>query len=153
MRSTILAATLATLACAPPVFAQAPSKAATEKLLIANENKVSDALAKHDLKTFNDLVAPDAVSLDGAGFMKVADFTKSFDQVKISTWHIMNPQVTWIDDKSAVVAYTWMGKGTFMNQPMPETVYASTVWTERNGKWVAVFHQESPATPPVGKKN
>jgi hypothetical protein len=65
----------------------------------------------------------------------------------------MNPQVTWIDDKSAVVAYTWMGKGTFMNQPMPETVYASTVWTERNGKWVAVFHQESPATPPADKKN
>jgi hypothetical protein len=31
---------------------------------------------------------------------------------------------------------------------MPETVYASTVWTERNGKWVAVFHQETGAAPP-----
>jgi len=148
MRSKFLAAALLMVGCAASAFAQAPSKAATEKTLIANENKVSDAVAKHDLKTFNDLVAADGVSADGGGFMKVADFTKAFDQVKVSTWHIMNPQVVWINDKTAVVTYTWMGKGTFMNQPMPETVYASTVWTERNGKWVAVFHQETAAAPP-----
>ena len=53
--------------------------------------------------------------------MKVAEFTKTFDQVKISTWHIMDAKVTWIDDKSAIVTYTWMGKGTYMNQPVPET--------------------------------
>ena len=38
-----------------------------------------------------------------------------------------------------------------MNQPVPENVYASTVWTERNGKWVAVFHQETTAAPPAKK--
>jgi hypothetical protein len=148
MRSRLLAAALLVLGCAAPAFAQAASKAATEKALIANENKVADAIAKHDLKTFSALVAADGVSADMGGFMKVADFTKQFDQVKVSSWHIMNPQVVWINDKTAVVAYTWMGKGTFMNQPMPETVYASTVWTERNGKWVAVFHQETTAGPP-----
>jgi hypothetical protein len=140
------------LGCAAPAFAQAASKAATEKVLIANENKVSEAVAKHDLKTFNDLVTADGVSADMNGFMKVADFTKTFDQVKISAWHIMDTKVMWIDDKSAIVSYTWMGKGTYMNQPLPETVYATTVWTERNGKWVAVFHQETGAAPPAPPK-
>ena len=148
MRSRFLASTLLLLACAAPAFAQA-SKATTEKALIANENKVADAIAKHDLKTFNDLVMADGVAADMGGFMKVSDFTKAFDQVKVSSWHIMNPQVIWVNDKTAVVAYTWMGKGTYMNQPMPETVYASTVWTERNGKWVAIFHQETAAAPPA----
>ena len=148
MRSRALAMAFLVLGCAAPVFAQAASKAATEKALIANENKVSEAVAKHDLKTFNDLVSADGVSADMGGFMKVSDFTKTFDQVKVSTWHIMDSKVTWIDDKSAIVTYMWMGKGTYMNQPMPETVYASTVWTERNGKWVAVFHQETGAAPP-----
>jgi hypothetical protein len=151
MRSTILGLSLGVLACAAPAFAQATSKAATEKALIASENKVNEAVAKHDLKTFNDLVAADALSADGGGFMKVADFTKSIDQVKITSWHIMNPQVTWIDDKSAVVTYTWMGAGSYMNQPMPDTVYVSSIWTERNGKWVVVFHQESAAAPPAAK--
>jgi hypothetical protein len=154
MHSRLLAAAFLFLAlgCAAPVFAQAASKATIEKALIANENKINEAVAKHDLKTFNDLVAADAVSADMGGFMRVADFTKTFDQMKVSTWHIMNPQVVWIDDKSAIVGYTWMGKGTYMNQPIPETVYASTVWTERNGKWVAVFHQETAAAPPAPAK-
>ena len=154
MRSRILATALMAFACSTVAFAQPASKAAIEKALIANENKVAEAVAKHDLKTFNDLVAADGLSADMGGFMKVADFTKTFDQVKISTWHIMDAKVMWIDDKSAVVTYTWMGKGTYMNQPVPETAYSSTVWTERNGKWVAVFHQETGAAPPApAKKN
>ena len=141
------------LGCAAPVFAQAASRATIEKALIANENKINEAVAKSDVKTFNDLVAADAVSADMSGFMKVSDFAKTLDKMKISTWHIMNPQVLWIDDKSAIVTYTWMGKGTYMNEPVPETTIASTVWTERTGKWVVVFHQESvkAPSPPVKK--
>src|SRR6476659_8000195 len=137
MRNGILAAAVLAFATSGTLFAQAGSKAAIEKTLIANENKVNEAVAKHDAATFNALVAADAVSADMGGFMKVADFVKTLDQVKVTTWHIMNPQVVWVDDKTAVVGYTWMGKGSYMNQPMPETVYASTVWTDRNGKWTA----------------
>jgi hypothetical protein len=151
MRSRVLPAAFAVFAVAAQAFAQAP-KAAAEKAIIANENKINEAVAKHDVKTFNELVAPDAVSADDAGFMKASDFTKSIDQLKVSTWHIMNTQVMWIDDKSAVLTYTWMGKGTYMNQPIPETTYASSVWTERNGKWVVVYHQETPAKPAAAKK-
>jgi hypothetical protein len=129
MRNGILAAAALALATSGTLFAQAGSKAATEKTLIANENKVNEAVAKHDAAAFNALVAADAVSADMGGFMKVADFVKTMDQVKVTTWHIMNAQVVWVDDKTAVVGYTWMGKGSYMNQPMPETVYASTVWT------------------------
>lgn len=153
MRSKLLAAAFLVLGCAAPAFAQAASKTAIEKALITNENKVNEAVAKNDVKTFNDLVAADAVSADMGGFMKVADFAKNLDKMKISTWHIMDAKVLWIDDTSAIVTYTWMGKGTYMNEPIPETTIASTVWTERNGKWVAVFHQETPKAPapPVKK--
>jgi hypothetical protein len=152
MRSTGCVAVLLILGSSAVVGAQAGSKAATEKALIANENKVSEAVAKHDVKTFTDLVASDGVSADGMGFMKVGDFVKSMNDVKIASWHIMDTQVHWVDDKTAVVTYTWMGSGTFKGEPFPPTTYASTVWTERNGKWVAVFHQESAAAPPAPAK-
>jgi hypothetical protein len=151
MRATALAVGLLMLG-ATSVFAQAGSKAATEKALIANENKVSEAVQKHDLKTFNDLVAADGISADDHGFMKVADFVKTMDQVKIGSWHLMDEKVMWVDDKTAVVMYTWMGNGTYMNQPVPTSTYASTVWTEKNGKWVAVFHQETAVAPPAPAK-
>ena len=152
MRSTLLAAGL-TLACASPAFTQTAGKAAIEKILIANEKKINDAVMKHDAAGFTALVAADAVSADMGGVMKVSDFVKSMDRAKIQSYQILNPQVMWVDDKSAVVVYTWKGKGTWMNEPVPETTYASTVWTERNGKWVAVFHQETGAAPaPPAKK-
>jgi hypothetical protein len=148
MRGTALAAGLVLCGSVAMISAQAGSKAATEKMLIANETKVNEAVAKRDVKAFNDLVATDAVSADGNGFMKIGDFVKTMDQMKIASWHVMNEQVTWVNDKTAVVGYMWMGNGTYMNQPVPAMTYSSTVWTERNGKWVAVFHQESIATPP-----
>jgi len=152
MRGRFAAAAFLAIGCGAAVFAQTGSKAAIEKTLIANENKVSEAVAKHDVKTFSDLVASDGVSADQGGFMKVADFLKSMDQVKVTSWHIMDAQVSWVDDKTAIVRYTWMGAGTYMGQPFPPTVYSSTVWTERNGKWVAVFHQETPMAPPPPAK-
>jgi len=148
MRGRFTAAALLTVGCGAALFAQAGSKAAIEKTLIANENKVSEAVAKHDVKTFTDLVDVDGLAADQNGFMKVADFVKSMDQLKVTSWHIMDTQVSWVDDKTAIVRYTWMGAGTYMGQPFPSTVYASTVWTERNGKWVAMFHQETPMAPP-----
>src|SRR5690349_13075595 len=153
MRVTALAAGLLMLG-ATSVFAQAGSKAATEKALIANETKINEAVQKHDVKTFTDLVAADAMSADDHGFMKVADFVKTMDQMKVGGWHMMDEKVTWVDDKTAIVTYTWMGSGTYMNQPIPSTTYASTVWADKNGKWVAVFHQETAAAPPApAKKN
>lgn len=148
MRSTGFAAVLLVLGSTAAVVAQTGPKAAIEKTLIANENKINEAVAKHDVKTFNDLVASDAMSADGMGFMKVADFVKSINDVKVGSWHIMDSQVHWVDDKTAVLTYTWMGSGTFKGEPLPATTYSSTVWTERNGKWVAVYHQESAAAPP-----
>ena len=149
MRTRMLTAALLALAGAVPVFAQAPDKAAIAKALIANENKVNEAVAKGDVNTFTSLLAPEAVQGDGmSGFTKAADFGKTLNQLKITSWHIMNPQVLWIDDKSAVVTYTWMGAGTYMGKPVPDQTIASTVWTERSGKWVAVFHQESVLGPP-----
>lgn len=71
----------------------------------------------------------------------------------ITEQHIVEPKVTWIDDKSAIVTYTWTGKGTWMKQPVPGKTYASTVWTERNGKRVGVYHHETPAAPPMPMKS
>ena len=152
MRSTSVTAVLLVLGCTAGIVAQAGSKAAIEKTLIANENKISEAVAKHDVKTFTDLVASDGVSVDGGGVMKVADFVKSINDVKVGSWHIMDTQVHWVDDKTAILTYTWMGNGTFKGDPLPPTNFSSTTWTERNGKWVAIFHQESAAAPPPPAK-
>ena len=133
--------------------AQAPS--ALDKALIANENKINEAVAKGDKAAFTAFVAPDAWSMDAMGPMKVSEFAAMLDQMKIKTWKISDEKVTWVDPNTAVVTYKWTGSGTFQGQPVASPVYASTVWTKKADKWLAVFHQESEAKPapkPAAKK-
>ena len=118
MRNGILAAVLLVSACAAAVHGQAGSKAAIEKALIDNENKINEAVAKNDVKTFLSLLAPEAVAGDTGGFMKASDFSKTMGQLKVTSWHIMDTKVVWADDKTAVLMYTWMGAGTYMKQPI-----------------------------------
>jgi hypothetical protein len=116
-----------------------------DKTLIANERKAADAIAKGDKAAFAALVAPTGWTADGSGFMKVSDLVSSFDQLKMTSWAITDEKVSWVDSNTAILTYKWTGAGTFAGQPMPSTVYASTVWTKKGDKWIAVFHQESEA--------
>jgi hypothetical protein len=129
----------------PQGAAQMSTANTLDKALIANERKAGDALAKGDKAAFLALVAPTGWAGDSTGFMKVSDFAAMFDQVKVTSWAMSDEKVTWVDPNTAILTYKWTGAGTFQGQPMPGTVYASTVWTKRGDKWVAVFHQESEA--------
>ena len=71
---------------------------------------------------------------------------------KVTDMKLDSPRVVWADANTAVLMYTWTGKGTYMGKPVPSPVYASTVYTKRADKWVAVFHQETTAAPPPPKK-
>ena len=138
-----------------PVLAQkasskkAAERAAIEKTLQANEQKLNDAVMKGDAGAFKALVDADGMSADQNGFLSVADFEKQLKAggVKITGSKLAFSKVIWIDGDNAVVTYTWTGQGTFMNKPVQSPVYASTLWTNHKGKWVAAFHQETPAQP------
>jgi hypothetical protein len=121
-------------------------RAALEKQIIDTENKINDAIAKGDLAAFKALTADTGWMLDQSGPTSIIDFEKDFAQVKIEPgWVISDSRIVWSDTNTAVHLFKWTGKGTFKGQPVTETSFCSTVWNLRKGKWIAVFHQESPA--------
>jgi hypothetical protein len=145
----LAAAASALLVVSPSAFGQSTKKASASSsvsdALIANEHTLLDSVAKGDVKTFSALIAPGAGSVDEGGFMAVADFIKVFNQVKVETQTPTNIKVVSLGPNAAIVAYTLTQKGTFQGQPLPPTVYATTTWVKRGGKWLAMFHQESTA--------
>jgi hypothetical protein len=137
----------------PPEYqAAVPERSPLDKALLANENKINEAVAKGDKAGFAALVSPDAWSIDAMGPMKVADFIAVFDQIKITTWKMSDEKVAWADQNNAIVTYKWTGSGTFQGQPLPAQTYCSSVWTKKGDKWVVVFHQESEVAKPVPAK-
>jgi hypothetical protein len=136
-----------------PVLAM--DKMAIEKALIANEQKINDAVLKGDAATFKTLVADDGLGIDETGPMPTADFAKMLKpgMGKITDVKLENFKVVWADANTAILTYTWSGKGTFMDQPVKSPSFLATVYTRRAGKWTAVFHQETPkATMPAPMK-
>ncbi|MEO6238414.1 MAG: nuclear transport factor 2 family protein [Vicinamibacterales bacterium] len=125
--------------------AQAPERSALDKAVIANERKVGDALMKKDKAAFSSLVSADGWGIDANGMMKNSEMAASLDQLVLKNYTISDEKVTWVDANTAILAYKWTGSGTVAGQPLPSTVYASTVWTKKGDKWVAVFHQETEA--------
>lgn len=120
------------------------AKPMEEAMLIANERALLDAVAKADKASFLSLVLlPEGVWTTTHGFVPMNLLVDGLDSFKLTKWDIVNPRVTWLDKDSAILLYTWTGTGTFGNQPLASTALASTVWTKRNGKWLAVHHQET----------
>jgi len=60
------------------------------------------------------------------------------DGFDAATRDIVNPHVTWLAPDSAIVMYTSTGVGG-----PSRSVLTSTVWTRRDGKWLAAHHQET----------
>lgn len=137
-----------------PVLYETAQPSALDRAIIANENKMMDALAKKDKAAFSALVTPEAIGLDSMmGVMKTSDFIAMIDQVTVTNWKISDEKVHWIDPNNAVIAYKWTGTGTFQGQKFPSPVWASTIWTKKGDKWLAAFHQESEiAKAPPAKK-
>ncbi len=115
----------------------------TEKMLIANERALHDAVAKADKASFLSLVLADGIWTTKQGFVPMERLVNGLDQFELTKWDIVNPRVTWLDEDSAIVVYAWTPTGTFHNQPLASTTLASTVWTRRHGKWLAVHHQQT----------
>jgi hypothetical protein len=121
----------------------AKSNDTTEKMLIANERALQAAVAKADKASFLSLVLSEGTWTTKQGFVPMALLVNGLEQFELTKWDIVNPHVTWLDDDSAIVVYVWTGTGTFHNQPLASTTLASTVWTRRNGTWLAVHHQQT----------
>jgi hypothetical protein len=126
--------------------------AQAEKTIIAAERAIAAAYAKGDSAGMKEHVSVDGWNI-GAAFGRgpVTDFFKDFDAItkgiKISSWDLSDSKINWVDANTAVHSYKMTVKGTAEGQPMPETAWNSTVWTKKNGKWMAAFHQETVPMP------
>jgi hypothetical protein len=152
-RKLLLACPLVLLVIiAAQLWAQTPaasSHAAIEKQIVALERAINEAFAKGDTKAFHANIAPDAIGVDPSGINKVSgpEFDKMLLATKVQSWNMDGSQFYWLNDTSVVHMYHWTGKGTYQGEALPSPTWSSTLWTNKGGKWMAVFHQETTAMP------
>lgn len=131
----------------------------TEADAIAKEKAIWDTITKKDYDGFAAMldsgqleVMPDRVNDKATSVTSVKDFEPS--ETTFSNWKFLS-----IDKDAYVVVYDAAMKGKYKGKEFPPaTVHASSAWANRDGKWLAVYHQEcevmnmpTPPPPPAKK--
>ena len=124
----------------------AMSKAQMLKALSTAEKKLWDAFKNKDPKPFKAGLTADAFALDENGIQKKEDTVKMIPQApcEIKSYELSDWKLTMINSSTALVTYKGKTDGTCAGQAIP-TVWCSTTYVNRGGKWLAIFHTETPA--------
>jgi hypothetical protein len=151
-------ALILTAACsAPPpasreaVPAASPAAVAmTEADAIAKEKAIWETIKNKDYDAFASMLADDQIEVTSEGvFDKATSITgiKEFEpsEVVFSDWKFLS-----IDKDAFLISYTAKVKGKYKGKEFPEeSGRATSAWVSRGGKWLAIYHQESPVKPPM----
>ena len=135
---------------------QAQAKAQTEKIantklqalqqqIVAKERQELEALKSGNTQEFASLIAEEAVFVDPRGTATKAEVVGHIGDFKLLEFSMEDIKFVALSETSGVIAYKLTEKGSSHGREFTSTAYASAVWMQRDGKWVCVFSQETPA--------
>ncbi len=133
-RETVNSSTVAEKPSVPPI---------TEADAIAKEKAVWDTVTKKDYDAFAGMLDSGQLEVTADGVLEKSgsvSMVKDFEprELTFSDWKFLS-----IDKDAYMVVYTVAIKGKNKGKEFPPaTVHASSAWANRNGKWLAVYHQE-----------
>lgn len=143
---------------APPPAASAtkPEKAAASPAAkpaeagpdpIADEKLVWDAIKSKNNDAFGSYLAPDSIELEADGVYDKPGSVKSIGMFDASKFQLSEWKGVKINSDAALV--------TYMVTPPPGPNMAkerhTTIWANRNGKWMALLHIGTPVAKPPAK--
>ena len=116
-----------------------------QQQIVAKEREELDSLKTGDAKTFASLLADEAVFVDARGTAGKAEVVSHVTDFRLLEYSMEDVRFVRLSERSGVIAYKLIQKGSSHGREFTATAYASAVWVERDGKWVCVFSQETAA--------
>ena len=111
----------------------------------ANEKLVWDALKSGNFDAFASYLAADSINIEPDGVYDKSGSVKDVSMMDSSKAELSDWKTLKLGDDASLVTYT-------VKLPGMGTEYHSTIWVRRDGKWLALFHQGTPAMPPPAAK-
>ena len=130
-----------------PAPKPAMSRAQSQKVIIATEKKLWEAWKNKDMKPFRANISADAVMIGDSG---VADKKTSLSAMEgmacdVKSYELSDIKVTFLNNSTAIMTYKSAQDATCAGQPVPPSVWSSSVYVLRGGRWYAASHQETTA--------
>ena len=122
---------------------------ALRQQVVSKEREELEAVKRGDSTTFSALIADDAVFVDPRGTAGKAEVVKNTAEFKLLEYSMDEIRFVPVSSTSGLVAYKLTEKGVSHGHEFSGEVHASALWVERDGKWVCIFSQETPARRPA----
>jgi hypothetical protein len=133
-----------TNANAPAETTSTSAPAMTEADAIAQEKAIWDAIRKKDWDAFTNMLASDQMEVTNTGVNDKATSVKGVKTFEPSDVNFSDWKFLPIDKDAFLIVYTVAVKGKMEGKEFPPiTAHASSAWAHRDGKWLAIYHQES----------
>jgi uncharacterized protein (TIGR02246 family) len=130
---------------APYASSAALDDSEMQRQIVAKEREGLEALKNGDSQRFADLTADDAVFVDGAGIASKPQVAQNVIGFTLTDYSMENVQFVRVSPDSGLIAYKISEKGMSHGKEFSANVYVSSLWAEREGKWLCLFSQETSA--------
>ena len=142
------AQTTATTSPSPsPSPKPAMSRAQSQRAIIATEKKFWEAWKNQDMKFFRANLTADAVMIGDTGVADKKTSLTAMEGMKceVKSYELMDIKVSFLSSSTAIMTYKSTQDATCGGEAVPPTVWSSSVYVMRGGRWYAASHQETVA--------
>jgi hypothetical protein len=117
------------------------------EFVVALESRVWDALVHGDSDADHALLARDFLGVYPTGFADRAGHADQLaDGPTVASYAIAEAQLIHVSPMAVVLCYRADYRRLLGGVAQrPETMYVSSLWVERDGRWLNVFSQDTPA--------
>ena len=125
----------------------AMSRAQSQRAIIATEKKFWEAWKNKDMKFFRANLSADAVMIgpNGVADKKTSLTAMEGEGCEVKTYELMDLKVTFLSSSTAILTYKSTQDATCGGEAVPPTVWSSSVYVMRSGRWYAASPQETVA--------
>jgi hypothetical protein len=155
----VLVSAFAAVACAAPTEtgnksattnankpAETTSTAISEAEVVTKEKNAWDAVKNKDSVGFRKIMADNGVCVSHHGVLDPAGIVKETADLELTDLSFSDWKVVPIDKDAVLVTYTAHINGRIKGMPLVSSqVRGSTAWVNRNGNWLAIYHQDCEA--------
>ena len=151
----LVAASLPAFAQSPPGAPSQPAAAQgagdVKQTLIDLEKGAWEAWKKKDSAYFETFLTDDTVQVSPGGVTRKAQIVKGVgaSTCDVKGYAMDGFDVVMLNPDTALLTFSATQDATCGGAAEPSPVWASTVFVKRGGKWLAAFHQETPAQRPA----
>lgn len=130
-----------------PAPKPAMSRAQSQRMIIATERKLWEAWKSKDMKPFKATLSADAIMISDSGVADKSTSLKAMEGMAcdVASYELSDLKVTFLNSSTAILTYKSTQDATCGGEKVPPTVWSSTVYVMRGGRWYAASHQETTA--------